>query len=68
VQRQLPLQIRDLLLFLGELLSLIGQLLMQLLNFPAQTFVFASQRLAIRRWTPLGARSSMRGTQRLLNI
>src|SRR5260370_42311135 len=72
---QLPFQIRDLLLgvldpllFLGDLLSLLGELPPQLLHFAAQTFVLPAQYLAARRWTPFGARSWMRGSQRFLNI
>ena len=74
-QRQLPFQIRDLLLgirdlllFLGDLFRLFGQLLAQLLNFAAQELILTAQCLAFRRWTPLAARSSMWGSQRLLNI
>ena len=74
-QRQLPFQIRDLLLgirdlllFLGDLFRLFGQLLAQLLNFAAQALILTAQCLAFRRWTPLAARSSMWGSQRILNI
>jgi hypothetical protein len=46
---QLSLQFRDLLLFLGDFLSLLGQLPAQLLHFAAQTFVLATQCLSHRR-------------------
>ena len=81
-QRQFPLQIGDLLfgvrdlllgvcdllLFLGQLLSLFGELLPQLLHLAAQAFVLATQCLSIQRRRPFGARSSMRGSQRLLTF
>ena len=71
----MPLQIRylflgigDFLLLLGDLLSLLGHLLAQALHFAAQALILATQRLPIRRWRPWAVRSSMRGSQRLLNI
>ena len=81
-QCELPFQIGDLLLLLGdlllffgdllllldELLRLLTQLLAQLLVLATQALVLAAQSLASRRESPLWARSSMRGSQRLLNI
>jgi hypothetical protein len=58
----------DLPLLLGDLLSLLGDLLVQSLHFATQALVLAAQRLIIRRGTPWQVRSSMRGSQRLLNI
>ena len=40
----------------------LASLLAQLLNFAAQALVLTEQRLGFRRWTPLGARSSKRGS------
>ena len=48
-QRQLPLQIRDLLLLLRDLFRLLGKLPTQLLHFAEQTFVLSAQCLADRR-------------------
>src|SRR5258708_36967701 len=48
--------------------GLLAELLAQPLHLAAQALVLAAQCLTIRRWTSFGARSSMRGSQRLLNI